>query len=851
MAKMKPSNIHLITIFHRSSRSFNSFPGLKNSHFFGLIFSMSGSILKALCRCQILFIIAVTLVIQGCATTPSPPADPLAYKNRTESITNGDVNVNVAVPTIAEAQAIYGVALYKQNIQPVWVEVKNDSSNTYWLLPSSIDPEYFSPSDAAFAFHGDNKDKNQALDKTFRKMQFRNSIPAGASLSGFVLSNLDEGFKAVDVDLISQQGVKNYSFIIVDPDFRADHKEVNSNTIYAAEDIIHIETEEDLRRTLEELPCCTTNEKGDKEGDPLNLILIGDTHDIVPALVRRNWHATEVIWSKAIRQTINSFLKGEPYRYSPISPLYVFGRKQDIAWQKARTSINERNHMRFWLSPIRFQGKRVFVGQISRDIGVKFTLKSPTISTHVIDPDVDEARRYFVEDMAYSQTVSSRGYLSGVGRIKREAPKINLVGDPYYTDGLRAVLFFEPRPYDLSEIELLKWEIPPALFTDTNTGDSAGEAVTTIETQVIERAQTSSDDGIRTSTAVVGDIEAQGIFGIDLSRKKIQAVWLEVENNSDRPIVLLPTSIDPNYFSPLEVAFAYHKAFSRKTNATLDKHLLQLNFPTRSQIDPGSTVSGYIFTNWNKGLKVIDIDLIGHQFIQNFTFIVSSSDTSKVQNFIDHMKKMYSPSELEPVKSEAELRLVLERLACCVASEDGIPTHEPLNVVLVGNLEDWISAFVRRGYQSQPLSPRYAFGRPQDVSIRKQDHWHTKTQAHTIRLWQTPIRYLGMPVWAGQASSRLGGRFADREPLEKTLPMSPFVDEVRIDLTQDLTYSQGLIKFGHVKGAGRILPEQTNQSPDEIRYSTDGLRVVLVFGDRPVSLDEIVFFDWERLTDYR
>ena len=58
--------------------------------------------------------------------------------------------------------------------------------------------------------------------------------------------------------------------------------------------------------------------------------------------------------------------------------------------------------MRFWLSPIRFRGNKVWVGQISRDIGVKFTLKSPTISSHVIDPDVDEARRYFVEDLGYS-----------------------------------------------------------------------------------------------------------------------------------------------------------------------------------------------------------------------------------------------------------------------------------------------------------------------------------------------------------------------------------------------------------------------------------------------------------------
>jgi hypothetical protein len=37
---------------------------------------------------------------------------------------------------------------------------------------------------------------------------------------------------------------------------------------------------------------------------------------------------------------------------------------------------------------------------------------------------------------------------------------MNLVGDPFYTDGFRVVLFFEPRPYSLAEIELLQWERP-------------------------------------------------------------------------------------------------------------------------------------------------------------------------------------------------------------------------------------------------------------------------------------------------------------------------------------------------------------------------------------------------------
>jgi hypothetical protein len=368
---------------------------------------------KKLFKICILSLAIVAYVIQGCTTTQPSQADPLAYKNRTKSSVNGDVAVKAAVPTIAEAQAIYGVELASKHIQPVWVEVRNDSTAPYWFLPSGLDPNYFSPSEAAFAFHTGSDDADRQLDEKFQKLHFQNPVRPGSTEAGFMLVNLDEGFKAVDIDLISRNDAKSFSFIIEDPDFKADFKMVDFNTLYASEEIINVEDEEELRRVLEDLPCCTTNAKGDEFGDPFNLVLIGDTSDIVPALVRRGWHATEILWSEDLKRTIKSFLQGERYRYSPISPLYVYGRKQDIGWQKARGTINERNHMRFWLSPIRFRGQKVFVGQISRDIGVKFTLKSPTISTHVIDPDVDEARRYFVEDLAYSQALIKIGYVRG------------------------------------------------------------------------------------------------------------------------------------------------------------------------------------------------------------------------------------------------------------------------------------------------------------------------------------------------------------------------------------------------------------------------------------------------------
>ena len=71
-------------------------------------------------------------------------------------------------------------------------------------------------------------------------------------------------------------------------------------------------------------------------------------------------------------KTFGSFIFGSLYRYSPVSDLYAFGRKQDAAFQITRDDIHQRNHLRLWLTPLRFQGRPGWIGGISREIGRKF-----------------------------------------------------------------------------------------------------------------------------------------------------------------------------------------------------------------------------------------------------------------------------------------------------------------------------------------------------------------------------------------------------------------------------------------------------------------------------------------------
>jgi hypothetical protein len=105
-----------------------------------------------------------------------------------------------------------------------------------------------------------------------------------------------------------------------------------------------------------------------------------------------------------------------------------------------------------------YRGQEVYVGQISRDIGVKFNRR--TFTTHVIDPDVDDTRDGLIGDVAYSQSLHAAGYVRGAQRSTPEETHYNLTPDPYYSDGLRAVMFLGQRAVALDD-PALDWESKP------------------------------------------------------------------------------------------------------------------------------------------------------------------------------------------------------------------------------------------------------------------------------------------------------------------------------------------------------------------------------------------------------
>jgi hypothetical protein len=413
---------------------------------------------RALSVAVLMFLLLMAL---GCASFRPVPIEEMPFKERAVTQSDDDVNVMVVVPSPEESEKIFGAKLFSRGIQPVWIEVQNKSQAPYWFFPIHTDPGYFSPAEVAYMkrFRW-SPSKNNQMKAHFESMDFRVIIPPGETVSGFIHTNMDPGIKYVNVSMFGSKGMKTFHFVVEAPGIKADYQEVDLKSLYAPEAYITCD-EQRLRAELEKLPCCTTNKSGDRNGDPLNLVFIGDVADLLTALIGGGWDVTEAMSTESIWRTARSFLFGKRYRHSPVSSLYVFGRRQEAAFQKARETIHERNHLRVWLTPLRFKDLPVWVGQISRDIGVKFTLKTGFLTTHVIDPDVDNDRYYLMQNLMDAKALTRFGYVKGVGARSLDDPGYNLGGDPYFTDGLRAVLQCTDHPTQFSEIQLFNWEWRP------------------------------------------------------------------------------------------------------------------------------------------------------------------------------------------------------------------------------------------------------------------------------------------------------------------------------------------------------------------------------------------------------
>ncbi|HEY2826343.1 MAG TPA: LssY C-terminal domain-containing protein [Pirellulales bacterium] len=405
-------------------------------------------------------------------TVPYQP-DPVArgFLERVQTQSSTGLDATVAVLDADESKKFFGTSLARRGIQPVWLNIKNSSPHPYRLNLLTLDPNYYSPYEAAainrfstgrrlleFGFLAwmflpliillpikliAARRANRKMEDFFEQHAFHlRPIGPGSTAEGFVFTSLDAGSKIVHLLFMGHSDNKEFTFTVPVPGLNADYLRHDFQKRYPTDQITDC-TVPMLVQHLAQMPRATTNASGSRPGDPINLVVAGEFATLLGAFGAR-WDETETITLGTCWKTFRAFFVGSEYRYSPVSPLYLFGRSQDFALQRVRGSINERLHLRLWSTPLHFEGVPVWIGQVSRDIGVRFTWRTWNLTTHRIDPDVDEARDYVVEDLLQAQRLEKAGYIDGVVPCDRQSPRRNLTGDVYFTDGRRAAVKVSP-----------------------------------------------------------------------------------------------------------------------------------------------------------------------------------------------------------------------------------------------------------------------------------------------------------------------------------------------------------------------------------------------------------------------
>ena len=389
-----------------------------------------------------LLIITGLQLLAACATAPfdAAPVDRQPFAERAVVQTQQTVRVAAAVPDADETRRLTGLDLYAKGIQPVWLQVTNLGDQRVRAALHSVDEEYFSPMEVAWKYRNRfSKQGRAAMERWFYDNQMPRWINAGETRSGFVFTHLNKGTKGFNFDVYSTKRSFNFTFFVPIPGFFADYMEVDFKTLYKQDEIRTLDVD-GLREALTSLPCCSTDETGDRLGDPINVVLVGTPLAVRRSLLRARWQETSV------SDPETELARTHRYR----------GRQPDGTFHKSRPDGGERKELRLWLSPLRVADTPVWIGQASYDMSGATGVNA--FRNFRIDPEIDDARDFLLQNFWYNQSLTRVGYVGGVPRAPISSPAASFSGFEYFTDGYRVVLFVSENPIAMDETDVLPWE---------------------------------------------------------------------------------------------------------------------------------------------------------------------------------------------------------------------------------------------------------------------------------------------------------------------------------------------------------------------------------------------------------
>jgi hypothetical protein len=173
-------------------------------------------------------------------------------------------------------------------------------------------------------------------------------------------------------------------------------------------------------------------------GDMVNFALIGTEQEVKDAYKAAGWVAADKSVQDAIVNGLMATLSREAYTAMPMSTLFLFGRPQDMSYARADPLMvaAERHHLRVWKTDQTIDGRPLWVGSSTHDIGFEKDQRNGGV-THKIDPEIDKERDYLLQSFDAAGAFSSAAYVTPTEPMTEAR---TATGGSFHSDGRIVVM---------------------------------------------------------------------------------------------------------------------------------------------------------------------------------------------------------------------------------------------------------------------------------------------------------------------------------------------------------------------------------------------------------------------------
>ena len=183
---------------------------------------------------------------------------------------------------------------------------------------------------------------------------------------------------------------------------------------------------------LEKIPRRVADSRGNA-GDMVNFVLIGSRQQMLDAFSSAGWVQVDRTKEEAVAHAILSTIAKQSYVEMPMSELYLYGRPQDFGMARAEpiAVVQTRHHLRVWKAPFQINGKDVWVGAATHDLGFEKDERNGDV-THRIDPNVDDERNFVEQSLTDGGGIAASAYAAPKDPVRTAN---TATGGSFHSDG--------------------------------------------------------------------------------------------------------------------------------------------------------------------------------------------------------------------------------------------------------------------------------------------------------------------------------------------------------------------------------------------------------------------------------